>query len=62
MPSKLPHTAIRIEPSLMRKFRYVASYNGRSANKEIEQLIRKRVEAFEKAHGPIELPDDPKES
>ncbi len=62
MPSKLPHTAIRIQPGLMRKFRYIAAYNGRSANKEIEQLIRKCVEAFEKEHGSIELPDDTKES
>ena len=56
MPSKLPHTAIRIEPELMKKFRYVADYNGRSANKEIEQLIRKHVQQFERDHGPIELP------
>lgn len=57
MPSKLPHTAIRIEPELMKKFRYVAEYNGRSANKEIEQLIRKHVQEFERTHGPIELPN-----
>ena len=57
MPSKLPQTAIRIKPDLMKKFRYVASYNGRSANKEIEQLIRRRVEAFEREHGPIEIED-----
>ena len=56
MPSKLPHTAIRIEPELMKKFRYVADYNGRSANKEIEQLIRKHVQQFERDNGPIELP------
>ena len=58
MPSKLPQTAIRIKPDLMKKFRYVAAYNGRSANKEIEQLIRRRVEAFEREHGPISLDDE----
>ena len=57
MPSKLPQTAIRIQPYLMKKFRYVAAYNGRSANKEIEQLMRKCVEAFEKEHGPIVFED-----
>ena len=57
MPSKLPQTGIRIQPELMKKFRYVAAYHGRSANKEIEQLIRRRVEAFEKEHGPIEIED-----
>lgn len=55
MPSKLPHTAIRIDPDLMKKFRYIAEYNGRSANKEIEQLIRRHVKEFEDRNGPIEV-------
>lgn len=55
MPSKLPHTAIRIDPDLMKKFRYIAEYNGRSANKEIEQLIRRHVKEFEDQNGPIEV-------
>ena len=58
MPSKLPQTAIRINPDLMKKFRCVAAYHGRSVNKEIEQLIRRRVEAFEREHGPIEIIED----
>ena len=55
MPSKLPHTAIRIDPDLMKKFRYIAEYNGRSANKEIEQLIRRHVKEFEDQNGTIEV-------
>lgn len=61
MPSKLPHTAIRIDPELMKKFRYVADYNGRSANKEIEQLIRQHVQQFERDNGPIVLPSQGEE-
>lgn len=49
---------LRINRNLFKKFRYVAEYNGRSANKEIEQLMRIRVENFENNHGKIELTDD----
>jgi len=43
---------------LFAKFRYVAEYEGRSANKEIEQMIKKRVEDFEKENGEINLKSD----
>lgn len=54
MPSKLPHYALRIPVSLMDKLKYIAAYNGRSANKEIEQLIIKHVADFEQIHGEID--------
>ncbi|MCM1024465.1 MAG: hypothetical protein NC395_10465 [Prevotella sp.] len=38
---------------LFAKFRYAAEYEGRSANKEIEQMMKKRVSEFEKIHGKI---------
>lgn len=53
MPSKLPHYALRIPTSTMDKLKYIAEYNGRSANKEIEQLILAHIASFEKQHGPI---------
>ena len=53
MPSKLPHYALRIPSHTMDKLKYIADRNGRSANKEIEQLILKHIEAWEAAHGPI---------
>ena len=37
----------------MDKLKYIAKYNGRSANKEIEQLILKHIKAWEKEHGEI---------
>ena len=36
---KNPHYALRIEETTMDKLKYIAGHNGRSANKEIEQLI-----------------------
>ena len=51
---KNPHYALRIPSSLMDKLKYIAQYNGRSANKEIEQLIIKHVEQFERSHGVID--------
>ncbi len=53
MPSSLPQFTIRIEPELLKKLRYVAEYNARSANREVEVLIREHVAQFEKVHGKI---------
>ena len=46
---------LRINRKLFRKFRYIAEYEGRSANKEIEQYMKRRVRAFEEEHGVIEV-------
>ena len=48
---------LRTDKVLFRKFRYVAEYEGRSANKEIEQFIKRRVAEFEKEHGKISITD-----
>lgn len=53
MPSNLPQFTVRVNPELLKKFRYIAEYNARSANREAELLIRKHVESFEKEHGEI---------
>lgn len=54
MTDKSLRYTLRISPALMEKFSYVAEYNGRTKNKEIEQMIRKCIEVFEKEHGEIE--------
>lgn len=41
------------EADLLKKFRIVADYNARSANREIEVLMKKHVAEFEKEHGKI---------
>ena len=54
-PHKNPHYALRISILTMDKLKYIAAYNGRSANKEIEQLILQHIAEFEKANGGIVL-------
>jgi hypothetical protein len=58
---KNPQYGLRIPSSLMDKLKSIADYNGRSANKEIEQLIIKHIANFEKNHGAIEMPDKKKD-
>lgn len=48
MESKLLRYTLRVDRLYFQKFRYVAESEGRSANKEMEQFIKKRVNEFEK--------------
>ena len=57
MPSNLPQFTIRIDPIMLKKIRYVAEYNARSANREVETLIKKHIDNFEKEHGEITFDD-----
>lgn len=53
MKDNLPRYTLRIPQELLEKLGYIAAYEGRTKNKEIEQLIKKRIEEFEKLHGTI---------
>lgn len=44
---------LRTESDLLQKLRYVADYNARSANRELEFLIKNHIAEFEKEHGKI---------
>lgn len=44
---------LRTDAEILKKFRYVADYNGRSANRELEVLIKRSIAEFEKRHGKI---------
>lgn len=55
MSLDMPQFTLRVEAELLRKFRYIAEFNARSTNREIETVMRKHVEEFEKAHGEIRL-------
>ena len=46
---------LRVNEELWKKFRFVADYNARSANRELEILIKKHVAEFEKANGEIKM-------
>lgn len=56
-PHKTPQYGLRISPEIMDKLKYIADRSGRSANKEIEQLIIRHIETWEEAHGPILFDD-----
>ncbi len=54
MKNNMLKFTLRIDAQLLEKFRYIAEYNARSANRELEILIRKYIEQFEKRNGKIE--------
>ncbi|MGN1123037.1 MAG: Arc family DNA-binding protein [Eubacterium sp.] len=53
MPSDLPRFTLRVERELMDKLKYIAEYNARSSNRELEMLIKNHIRKFEKEHGEI---------
>ncbi len=55
MKDKLLRYTLRVDRELFKKFRYIAEYDGRSANKQIEQYLKKVVKKFEEEHGIIEI-------
>ena len=55
MNDDLPRYTLRINRVLLDKLEYIVKYEGRSKNKEIEQLIKKRILEFEKENGEIDL-------
>lgn len=54
MDDKLVRYTLRVDRLLFKKFRYIAESEGRSANKEIEQYLKRRVAQYEKENGTIE--------
>ena len=57
MPSDLPRYTLRIPQIYLNKIRYIAEENGRSANKEIEMMIKHRINEYETKNGEITYPD-----
>lgn len=57
MTDKLLRYTLRVDRFLFQKFRYIADSKGRSANREIEQYIKRTVQDYEQEHGPIQLED-----
>ncbi|EGT4599382.1 TPA: Arc family DNA-binding protein [Clostridioides difficile] len=55
MSTSLPKYTLRINKILLEKIKYIAESEGRSANKEIEQLIKKHVENYEQTKGEIKV-------
>lgn len=55
MDDKLVRYTLRVDRVLFQKFRYAAESEGRSANKEIGQFLKRHVRAYEAEHGKIVL-------
>ncbi len=53
MKDDLPRYTLRVPQILLDKLGYIAAYEGRTKNKELEQLIKKRIAEFEQLHGEI---------
>lgn len=54
MPNETSKFTLRTDSELLKKFKIVADYNGRSANRELEVLMKKHVADFEQKHGKLE--------
>ena len=48
---------MRISQELLDKLEYIARYESRTKNGELEHMIRLRIQEFEKEHGTITLKD-----
>ena len=44
---------LRVDPELLEKLGYIAEYEGRTKNRELEQMIKKRIHEFEMEPGEI---------
>ena len=47
MKDNLPRYTLRVPRVLLDKLEYIADYEGRTKNKELEQLIKRRIAEFE---------------
>ncbi len=55
MSNEISKFTVRVDSELLNKFRFVAEYNARSANRELETLMKKHISDFENKHGEIKL-------
>ena len=55
MASKLPMFGFRTTRENFDKLSAIADFNGRSANRELEQLLIRHIREFEDSHGKIAL-------
>ena len=55
MPNDVSKFTLRTESELLQKFHFVAEYNARSSNRELEVIMKKHIAEFEKIHGKIEF-------
>ena len=49
---------LRIHPIIMNKMKHIARSNGRSVNKEIEQILKWVIDDYERKYGRVVLSDE----
>ena len=52
------HLSLRINDEMLKKFRYVCEYAGRSANSQMLVYIRNAIQRFEETHGEIKTSEE----
>ena len=55
MKENLPRFTLRVNQIFLDKLGYIAESEGRTKNKELEQMIKKRIADYEKIHGEIKM-------
>lgn len=50
---KLPRYSMRISSDLLNRLHYIARYEGRTTNKQLEQMVKQHIKEFENQHGAI---------
>jgi len=56
MRKDYPRYTLRVSKEVLFKTKYIAEFNGRTKNKEIEQILKKHINEFEKRYGVINVP------
>lgn len=54
--------SFRFDDEILNKLHYIADYEGRSANGQIQYMVRKLISDFEKEHGRIIFGSEAKET
>lgn len=56
MKKNYPRYTLRIPKTMLAKLSYIADFNGRTKNKEIEMVIRRHIYDYERSYGTIPVP------
>lgn len=58
MKKNYPRYTLRIPKHMLAKITYIAKFNGRTTNKQIERVIQKQIDEYERCYGSINLPKE----
>lgn len=58
MPSKKPMVTLRTDKEVIDKLKYIADFENRSDNKELEHILKSYIVQFEKEHGEIKVTEN----